>query len=179
MELDILLYPSEALKTPCYPVKLPEHKEALLPVLEEMKRLLAHYHGVGLAANQIGLVHYLFIMRESPETDIKIIINPNILHYFGSQISTKEGCLSIPGISAHLQCRYNHIKVEYQNLDGETIQEELTGPMAQIFQHEFDHVNGILMFDRMGQAQREIKKAKYKKILKKVKKFKDIQKSRT
>ncbi|MDD2513575.1 MAG: peptide deformylase, partial [Proteiniphilum sp.] len=95
----------------------------------------------------------------------KVYLNPRVLHS-DSELSTfNEGCLSIPGIFRELE-RPERIHVTYQNLAFETIEEELSGLEARIFQHEYDHLDGILFVDRLSALQKRLIRGKLNKIKK-------------
>jgi peptide deformylase len=123
--------------------------------------------GVGLAANQIGLPWRLFVVNIGVETDkdnLVTLVNPEITAMEGSEID-KEGCLSIPDVIAEVN-RANLIEIKGYDLDGNEIRYEATGYLARAFQHEMDHLNGILFWDKLGKMKRDILKRKFKKKIK-------------
>ena len=125
--------------------------------------------GVGLAAPQIGKNIRMFAMK--PKDKVRIIINPKILKI--ENIKTKkrndkvmEGCLSIPNFYSPM-VRPQKVKLRFQNLDGETIEEEFTGFSARIVQHEVDHLNGILFIDHLlktGEPLYELKNDEWEEV---------------
>ncbi len=135
---------------------------------------LKRAEGIGLAAPQIGLAKRIFVMDSTPLADEqtafkpleKVYLNPRILHTADTLSSYNEGCLSIPGIFRELN-RPERIHVTYQNLAFETIEEELSGLEARIFQHEVDHLDGILFVDRLSGLQKRMIQGKLNKIKKK------------
>lgn len=134
---------------------------------------LKRAEGIGLAAPQIGLSKRMFVMNPTPLADEqaefkpveKVCLNPRILHADDTLSSYNEGCLSIPGIFRELE-RPERIHVTYQNLAFETIEEELSGLEARIFQHEYDHLDGILFVDRLSGLQKRLIQGKLNKIKK-------------
>ncbi|MCK9341603.1 MAG: peptide deformylase [Bacteroidales bacterium] len=129
--------------------------------------------GIGLAAPQIGLAKRIFVIDTTPMADEyadfksleKVYLNPRILHADDTLSSFNEGCLSIPGIFRELD-RPERIHVIYQNLAFETVEEELSGLEARIFQHEYDHLDGILFIDRLSGLQKRLIQGKLNKIKK-------------
>ena len=135
---------------------------------------LKRAEGIGLAAPQINLTKRIFVIDTTPLADEsaaftpveKVYLNPHILHADDTLTSFNEGCLSIPGIFRELN-RPERIHVTYQNLAFETIEEELSGLEARIFQHEYDHLDGILFVDRLSGLQKRLIQGKLNKIKKK------------
>lgn len=113
-------------------------------------------HGVGLAANQVGVALKIAVIETRPTpTRPKlarrgpiIVINPKIIKYSKNQIGDWEGCLSFPGVRGRVP-RAKEITVTYQNEKGQKITKKATGLWARIFQHEIDHLNGIGYAERM------------------------------
>lgn len=117
----------------------------------------------GLAAIQIGCPKNI-ILVEMDNKERRIFVNLHIKKFLGKKLVATEGCLSIPGIMAKLKCRHDKIKVRFQNEDGGAFVEEVfEGREAVVVQHEHDHCNGILLFDRMDPVQKRMKKMKYRK----------------
>lgn len=112
-------------------------------------------NGVGIAAPQVFSTVAMFIMASRPNerypaaptmTPI-VVINPTIIAASELMESAAEGCLSIPGQRINIW-RHADIKVQYQQLDGSLVIQNLTGFIARIFQHEFDHLQGITLLER-------------------------------
>jgi len=103
--------------------------------------------GVGLAAPQVNVSKRMFVMKPSFLKKAEVIINPKIeyLEQKGTKMSS-EGCLSIPGRSFKVE-RYKQLRLSYLNRDGEQIFEKARGFRAVVIQHEFDHLEGILISD--------------------------------
>ena len=138
-------------------------------LFETMKR----FEGIGLAAPQIGLSKRIFIIDTTPlkiddpsvEIIRKVFINPVIKEYSPEKTDFNEGCLSIPGIYETVE-RPERIKVSYQDINMELVEKELTGIEARIFQHEFDHLVGILFTDRLSPMRKMLINGKLKKLQK-------------
>lgn len=112
--------------------------------------------GMGIAAAQVDVAQRVFIMcsrpnsryPEAPEMEPTIVINPEITWSSSETEKDWEGCLSLPGIRA-LVPRHHAIKVSYLTRNGKTIEAEYSGFIARIFQHELDHLNGMVFLDRV------------------------------
>lgn len=114
--------------------------------------------GIGLSANQVGLNIKMFVMGFE---DIKMaIFNPEILEQEGETVQD-EGCLSFPGIFVKVK-RPETIKVKFYNVKGEERQEYITGMTARIFLHEFDHMLGKTMKERVSKLKWDLANKKYK-----------------
>jgi peptide deformylase len=128
-------------------------------------------NGVGIAAPQIGLSLRLFILASRPSPryphapmmEPTPMINPRILDRSTELVSGWEGCLSVPGTRGWVP-RHETIEVEYFDRHGDRIQQELTGFVARIFQHELDHLDGVLFPDRVVLTTDLITEAEYLKI---------------
>jgi len=119
--------------------------------------------GIGLAAPQVGVSKMFFIVDWSQLSDdddpkrndgVVVYINPTILKISGDAASFDEGCLSLPEVTAEV-VRSDHIEFTYQNLEGEEITEVLDGYPARVFQHEYDHLQGVLFIDRITASERK------------------------
>ena len=115
--------------------------------LDEMVTLMRKANGVGLAANQVDIAKRFFVLEH--DGVVKKVINPEILEFSSEIADMEEGCLSIPGIYKKVN-RPVKIKVKYLNENGEEVVEELEEMWARAFQHEFDHIEGILFTDKLS-----------------------------
>ena len=106
-----------------------------------------HGHGVGLAAPQVGRSLRFFIAMDPETSEIRAYMNPQITWASQEKKVAAEGCLSIPGMHAFVD-RHLGIRLRYQDLDFAEHEEEFQGWYARILQHEFDHLNGVLISDR-------------------------------
>jgi len=130
---------------------------------EKMISIMLKKKGLGLAAPQVGFPLQLFIAMYKREP--KVYINPTIT-LIGSEItSIEEGCLSIPGIFPKIQ-RSKKCKIVATNLDGNEFVDEAEGIEARVFQHEYDHIDGITIIDRMDQFDKFALSNQLKKLVK-------------
>ena len=117
---------------------------------------VGHAHGVGIAAPQVARGDRLFIVAsrpnlrypQAPKMEPTAMINPRIVASSTETVKDWEGCLSIPGMRG-LVPRSRSIEIEYTNRDGQLHKQELTDFVARIFQHEHDHLDGIMFLDRV------------------------------
>ncbi|MFK4784495.1 peptide deformylase [Fusobacterium sp. MFO224] len=122
-------------------------------LLDDMLETMYKTNGVGLAAPQIGINKQLFVIDigEGPRK----VINPEIIEMSEDHNDSDEGCLSVPGIYKKVR-RANKIKVKYLDENGSTVEEEMEGFLAKAFQHENDHLNGVLFVDRISPLSRRM-----------------------
>ncbi|WP_114313200.1 peptide deformylase [Thermus caldifontis] len=160
----IRLYGDPVLRKKARPVQ--DFKD-LKKLAEDMLETMFAARGVGLAAPQIGLSERLFVAVEyadEPEGEerplrdlvrrVYVVANPVITHREG-RMEGLEGCLSLPGLYAEEVPRAERIRVVFQDEEGKERTLELEGYMARVFQHEVDHLDGILFFERLPKAKRE------------------------
>ena len=175
MEFDKLVlhyYPDPILKTKCHDIDPSDPN--LGTVLERMVAIMYAAGGVGLAAPQIGLDWNVFIVDVGQDEEPRALINPRI-ESFGENICySEEGCVSMPGVKAKLNKRHEKITISAFMPGGdERVTVELNSRQAIIFQHEYEHLQGITIFDHMSQLTRSLAKKKY---LKKKKEFAKLMK---
>lgn len=152
LEFDLTLYPAPVLRRPALPVE--RFDDELASIVEAMFRRMDESKGVGLAAPQVGLKLRLLVMSESgEEKDRKVFVNPEILERSGASVVFEEGCLSFPGIYAEVE-RPDLCRVRAFTVAGEPFEETLQGFPSRILQHEHDHLEGILLVDRMSAADK-------------------------
>lgn len=162
--LAILHYPEKVLRTPAKAIK--QVTEETRQVAERMIELMYEADGIGLAAPQIGLSISLFVLdvpsseKNSPETDppsatgdAMVFINPKLVAFEGAPEPYEEGCLSLPEIRGDV-LRPPVVTVEATDLDGKRFTLRASGLLARCIQHEFDHLQGILILDKMTQMAR-------------------------
>ena len=158
--LPILKWPDPRLALPCAPVEDPAALEALVP---DMIETMYDAPGRGLAAPQVGVMQRFFVMdagwKEGDMTPL-VCINPAILSASDEQAVATEGCLSVPGVTAEVT-RPAEITLAFTDLTGAAQQLTLTGAEATIAQHEYDHLDGVLHFDRLDRAGRDALLAAY------------------
>ncbi|MDD4955061.1 MAG: peptide deformylase [Candidatus Omnitrophica bacterium] len=159
-KLRIYTYPERILSKKCRKVEVIDDR--IRKLFDEMRLLMIEAKGVGIAANQVGIDLSMALI----EFDDKIfkIVNPKILKKEG-KVKFLEGCLSFPGLEVEI-CRAKKVWVSYTSEKNEPVDLELEGIPAIVFQHEIDHLNGVLLSDRISLW----KKVKVSPKLKKIKK---------
>lgn len=125
-------------------------------------------NGVGLAGNQVGHEKSLFIIdmnigNDEPKTEPMIVINPEILEVSDKESEEQEGCLSIPEYYEKVK-RPESIKVKYYDLKEKEYVRDLDGFIARVFQHEYDHLLGTLIYERISPIRRTLSKNKLNKL---------------
>lgn len=158
--MKIVQVPHRVLTGPAQTVKVFDKK--LTQLIGEMKQTLIatrNPKGVGLAAPQVGVALRLFLTRPTEEAKIRVFINPEIISTSPEKTdgvperdNKLEGCLSIPKIWGQVK-RNQKLKLKYQDEQGQIHEEEFSGFMATIIQHETDHTNGILFTQRVVEQQ--------------------------
>ena len=116
--------------------------------------------GIALAAPQIGVQKQIFVWDVDDQH--VAIINPQIVESSGEWVYD-EGCLSIPGLYVEM-LRPNHVLVRGYTVDGDEVEIEASELMGRLFQHEIDHLQGVLMFDRMTPEQRKEAMTEYRRL---------------
>jgi peptide deformylase len=150
-DLKIVLWPDPRLKKVSKPVEMfdPSLKELAV----KMFQLMREAKGVGLAAPQVGQNIRLFVMNPTGEPqDDRVYVNPVLTDGDGDE-EDEEGCLSLPDIRTNV-VRFKQMKMTAKDLDGNPIEETAEGFIPRVWQHEFDHLNGTLLLDRMGPVAR-------------------------
>lgn len=151
----ILTWPDARLNMVCAPVG--DITDDVHTLAADMLETMYAAPGRGLAAPQIGVLQRVFVMdatwKES-EPDPMICINPKILAQSDEVLTGSEGCLSLPGVEAHVT-RPATVRMEWTDLSGVVQEQDLTGFAALCAQHELDHLDGIVTLDRIDAAQRE------------------------
>ncbi|MEP2716786.1 peptide deformylase [Pseudophaeobacter sp.] len=157
--LPILQWPDPGLSTLCTPVG----EEDLTGLIADMFETMYAAPGRGLAAPQVGVLKRLFVMdatwKEAPGTPL-VMINPEILSFGTDQEPGDEGCLSIPGVLASVQ-RPTTVSLRWQDQDRSWQSGSFDGFAARCIQHEFDHLEGLVTFDRLSPEARTESEATY------------------
>ncbi len=167
MILEILQFPDSHLREKCVPLAEHEVDAALRELARNMAETMYEEPGIGLAALQVGVGKRLIVMDlewTEGERDLRVMLNPEIVHHEGKQISKDEACLSVPDFSADVE-RAERVVVKAQTLDWEPVEFDCTGLEAICFQHEIDHLDGILYIDRISRLKRDLYVRRRKKQL--------------
>lgn len=161
---EILVYPDARLREKAEPVA--QVDDSIRALVEDMAETMYAAPGVGLAANQIGVLQRVFVIDiadEEEPSNLMVFINPEIIDTTGTQ-TYQEGCLSFPGGSEEIK-RAERVRVKALDINGKPFELDAEGLLAVAIQHENDHLNGVLMIDKLGPLKRrrlgqKIKKAR-------------------
>ena len=159
----ILTWPDPELKKKSLPVTVINDK--IRELVADMAETMYDAPGVGLAAPQIGVhqrVIVIDISSKEEKPDLIVAINPVIVYAEGESYE-EEGCLSVPKFAANVR-RHAALVVKAHNLDGEEVTCRAEGLLAVAFQHEIDHLDGILFVDHLSPLKREIFKRKQRRL---------------
>jgi peptide deformylase len=140
--------------------------EDLDRLIDDMVETMYAAPGVGLAANQVGSLQRVFVANPSEDRDpskLLVLINPEPIEFEGEAL-VEEGCLSVPDFREEVR-RARRLLVRGLDRTGRPIEVEGEALLARIFQHEMDHLNGVLFLDRLSPAKRDILLRKLKKAL--------------
>ena len=150
-KLTILEFPDPRLRKKAAPVEVVD--DALRTLIDDMFETMYDAPGIGLAATQVDVHKRLLVADVSAEKDQPYaLINPKILEKDGVAVS-EEGCLSVPGYYEEVE-RAEHIKVQFLDRNGDSVEMEAEGLLAVCIQHEMDHLEGKLFVDYLSEAKR-------------------------
>jgi peptide deformylase len=166
--MPIVIYGSPVLRKKTFDI---DAEDDFTEMASSMRETLKQAYGIGLAAPQVGILKSMFVIdtssfeNENCNSVEKAFINPEILNYSEKSTYYNEGCLSIPGIFEDVN-RPEEVEVRYRDLNFDWQEEILTGIVARIFQHEYDHLEGILFIDRLSKIRKRLLKIKLSQIIK-------------
>ena len=159
-KLEILEFPDPRLRTRAK--RIETFDDALGQLVDDMIETMYSANGIGLAATQVNRHQRLLVLDVSEKQDTpKVYINPKIVDEEGSQVC-EEGCLSVPGIYANVK-RAEKIRIEAQDRNGVTFQEDAEGIHAVCLQHEMDHLEGKLFVDYLSPLKRQMVRKRLEK----------------
>ncbi len=159
--LPILTWPDSVLTQKAAPVGAVD--DGVRALAADMLETMYDAPGRGLAAPQVGVLMRLFVMDagwKDGERAPVVCIDPEVLGYSGEEVPFEEGCLSIPGIKATI-LRPAGLRLAWTDLDGARVIAALDGVPARVALHELDHLDGIVIFDRLGPETRAAALAEY------------------
>ena len=150
--------------------------DALKTLVADMFETMYDAPGIGLAAVQVGEPIRLLVIDlqepkdpEDPESpavrDPKVFVNPEILWHSDTEVPYTEGCLSVPEQYAEVM-RPDRIRARWQDVEGNSYEEEIDGLLAVCLQHEMDHLNGVLFIDHISKLKRDMVIRKFTKAAK-------------
>jgi peptide deformylase len=157
--LRVVKYPHPALRSPNDEITLKELQDntEIADLSRGMLKVMYAAEGVGLAAPQVGVNKRLMVYNPSGDPkrwlDETVLVNPKIVEFSEAKDEEIEGCLSFPNMSGEVE-RSTWIKEEAMNLKGKKIKKKFAGWEARIFQHEYDHLDGIVYIDRLSDGTR-------------------------
>lgn len=152
-EFEVVLYPDPILRRTADPID--RFDDALRDLVRAMFARMKKSNGVGLAAPQIGLRQRLLVLNPTGDAgDDLVFVNPTILARAGQKVAYDEGCLSFPGIFAEI-VRPDRCTLKAFDPHGNPVEKEFEGFTSRIIQHEYDHLEGVLLVDRMSPAEKQ------------------------
>jgi peptide deformylase len=151
------------------PVSFPV-SDSIRMLVDDMLETLRDANGVGIAAPQVFESVAIFIVAsrpnprypDAPLMEPEVVINPEIIERSTEMVEDWEGCLSIPGIRGEVP-RHRHIKARYHTIDGIRVERHFSDFVARIFQHEHDHLHGIVFLDRLETTRDLITEKEFQK----------------
>jgi peptide deformylase len=144
-------YPDPVLRLEAQEVE--EFDEDLAQLVERMKRLMQDARGVGLAANQVGVLRRVFVIQEAEDAEPRALVNPVIVERSEETDADDEGCLSMQGVVVGVE-RAERIRIDARDETGAPVELDLEDLAARVAQHELDHLDGVLILDRTNDEDR-------------------------
>ena len=138
-------YPDPALRMRAGEVEA--FDDDLRALVERMKALMQDASGVGLAANQVGVLRRVFVFQPVEREEVRALVNARVVERSDEVESDEEGCLSLQGVRAPVE-RAARVVLEASDVDGAAVRLELSELGARVAQHELDHLDGVLILDR-------------------------------
>jgi peptide deformylase len=146
-------YPDPALRNAATAVA--EVDDEVQRLAERMLDVMERAHGVGLAAPQLGILRRILVYRASDEDEPKVLINPELVERSDETEVGTEGCLSLLGGELQVPvARHLRVRVSGRDVSGDAVDLDAEGFEARVIQHEIDHLDGILIFDRAEDQER-------------------------
>ena len=145
-------YPDVALRMRAREVT--EFDAFLIQLVERMQLLMEDAQGVGLAATQLGVLQRVFVFQPDPDEGARAIVNPRIAESSDEKLTEEEGCLSLQEVRMPVE-RPTKVTLEGKDPSGDDVRFELEGLAARVVQHEYDHLDGVLIIDRTDPESRK------------------------
>jgi peptide deformylase len=154
-------YPSQVLAEPAKPVE--KIDDSILKLVDKMADIMVERKGVGLAGPQAGVPLRIFIISlDGKKENVKVFINPTVTCE-GKTATAEEGCLSLPGLYSKIH-RFKKCTVTATGLDGKTFTEQAEGFYARALQHEYDHIEGITIANKLSTIAKIAHRKKLKEL---------------
>lgn len=155
-----LVHPNDSILTrPCDVFDFSNPPMDPVELAQNMVKFMYDNNGIGLAANQVGVPYRVFAMRGVPENFV--CFNPKVVQPSEMEVTLEEGCLTYPGLVVKIK-RPQHIRVRFTMANGEVVTRQFTGMTARIFQHELDHLDGIIFYNKAARYHRDQALKKWK-----------------
>ena len=146
--------------------------ETVRALIDDMLVTLIDANGVGIAAPQVYESLRIFLVAsrpnprypDAPLMEPEVVINPEVVERSEEMVKGWEGCLSIPGIRGYVP-RHQRVRARYQTADGREQEREFSGFVARVFQHEDDHLNGLVFLDRLESTRDVITEKEFARML--------------
>ena len=161
---EILRYPDNKLLN--IAEKVESFDESVVTLAVDLRDTAAGFKAEGLAATQLGEAVRMFVIKDTESDGYLVCVNPEILERNSEEISSREGCLSFPGVYQPIK-RSTSVRVRFQDENGQVVERWLSGINAAAFQHELDHLDGVLFIDRMGKLQKRLALKRLDKVRRK------------
>jgi peptide deformylase len=164
---EVLKFPDKRLREVSTPIE--KITDEIRELANDMAEVMYDEPGIGLAAPQVGQIVRLIVVdtewtaEDDAEQSPLVLVNPEIVEHSG-QITWSEGCLSVPDFEADVS-RASHVKLRASNLEGEDLEIDASELQAVCFQHEIDHLDGVLFIDRISRLKRNLYTQRRKKRL--------------
>lgn len=150
--MNLVHHTDPILTTPCQKFDFSNPPFDPIEFAKELTMFMYENNGIGLAANQVGVPYRVFAMRGEPENFV--CYNPRIVQPSEMTIALEEGCLTYPGVVVKIT-RPQHVRVRFTVPNGETMTKTFTGMTARTFQHELDHLNGEIFYNKANRYHRD------------------------
>jgi peptide deformylase len=147
----IRVFGDPVLKQQCAPIDGVD--DALRTLADDMAVTMYQAPGVGLAGNQVGVQRRIFVYDDGAGDGLRVMINP-VIHDTSGEWTFDEGCLSVPGMSFEIK-RPKSVLIRGMDLDEKEVEFRADDYLGRIFQHETDHLNGMLLLDRLDPDRRK------------------------
>ncbi len=158
----LMHYPAEVLAGAAKPVE--QIDDGIGVLVEKMTDIMLEHKGIGLAGPQAGVGLRIFIISlDGSREGVRVYINPTVTPIAEELEPNEEGCLSVPGVYTKVR-RYTECRVKATDLSGKDFSEEAEGLYARVLQHEYDHIEGLTIVNRMSPTAKIAHRRQLKKL---------------
>jgi len=156
--MEVFKFPNPVLRKKCEKVETID--DEIKKIAQDMAETMYAENGIGLAAPQVGISKQIFVVDVDDE--LMTVINPEI-SVSGEKVKMEEGCLCFPKVSVEIE-RLSSAQIKGLGIDGKEISVEADDLLARAFQHETDHLNGMLIIDHLSKVKRDMVVKKFRKL---------------